>query len=113
MFQRPGKKQTRAKPDPFYSLPEVKKLVHAGAVLIRSNALDGARDAFGWNSADILDAVRRLQVKHFYKSAVSKINPERVLDFYKARGLKGENVYIHFYIDEDTGTLIINSFKEI
>lgn len=113
MSQRPGKKRARAKRDPFYSLPEVKKLVRDGAVLIRRNALDGARDAFGWNSDDILDALRRLQVKHFHKSAVSRINPQRVLDFYKARRLKGENVYIHFYVDDDTGKLIINSFKEI
>jgi len=35
------------------------------------------------------------------------------MDFYKARRLKGENVYTHFYIDDDVPCLVVNSFKQI
>ncbi len=75
--------------------------------------MDGARDAFEWRLHDILDALGRLQSKHFYKSDVSQNDPHLILDFYEACGLKGEDVYTHFYIDRDTDTLIVNSFKEI
>ena len=107
------KKKTRPKPKPFYPLNEVKDLVRSGNVRIRGNALEGAREAFGWSMSDILDALLRLQVKHFYKKDVSKVKPGVVLDFYKAPGLKGENVYMHFYIDDGEGKLIVNSCKEI
>ena len=75
--------------------------------------MDGANDAFGWGFADILDALIKLQPKHFYKKAVARFDPKIVLDFYKATGLKGENVYTHFYIDDELNKLIVNSFKEI
>ena len=105
--------RSRAQKKPHYGLSEVKKLIREGKVRIQGNALDGARDAFGWRPHDILDALGRLQSKHFNKSDVSQNDPHSMLDIYKARGLKGENVYTHFYIDRDTDTLIVNSFKEI
>ena len=39
------------------------------------------------------------------------MKPQIMLDVYHAQGLKGENVYIHFYIE--SGKLIINSFHEL
>lgn len=68
---------------------------------------------FGWGMDNILDAFLKLKPQHFYKTDVSRINPENVIDYYKARGLKGENIYTHFYIDDEAEFLIINSFKKI
>ncbi len=53
----------------------------------------------------------RLRPKHFYKSDESKKKPGTLLDIYKACGLKGEDVYMHFYIDDVKGVLVVNSFK--
>ena len=39
--------------------------------------------------------------------------PSIILDVYKAPGLKGEDVYTHFYIDGDAELLIVNSFKQL
>ena len=82
-------------------------------VVIRNNALDDAQRDFGWNHTDILDAIGKLRPKHFYKTEKSHITPAEVIDYYKARKIKGENVYTHFYVDTTTGILVINSFKEL
>ena len=105
------KKPVHPYPEHRYPLDEIKRLVKEGKVLIRPNALDGARNAFGWGIEDILDVIRKLERKHFQKSDASIHNRFREFEFYKAK-IKGENVYIHLYIDDDTGSLIINSFKE-
>ncbi|MFH1312091.1 MAG: type II toxin-antitoxin system MqsR family toxin [Candidatus Eisenbacteria bacterium] len=107
------KKRKKERPKPFYGLAEVRELVREGRVLCSEQALDGARYSFGWDEPDIRDALLRLEMKHFHKSDVSEFNKWRVFDFYKARGLKGENVYTHFYVDTKVGFLIVNSFKEI
>lgn len=79
--------------------------------MILVQASRGAWLSFGWRQADILDAVARLQVKHFYKREPYRENPSIEMDNYKARGLKGENVYTHFHVED--GLLIISSFKKI
>ncbi|MCK4548381.1 MAG: type II toxin-antitoxin system MqsR family toxin [Candidatus Eisenbacteria sp.] len=112
MVSKRRKKQKRPRPTPHVCLNEVRRLVQNGQVLIRPNALWDAEEAFGWDEADIFDALGRLKPKHFYKSAESDCVPGTMLDFYKARSLKGENVYIHFYVDEETRKLVVNSFKE-
>ena len=35
------------------------------------------------------------------------------VDYYKARGLMGENVYTHFHFDQYEDKIIVTSFKEI
>ena len=95
----------------FYLLYEVKELVSQGKVLIAPNALSTALRDFGWETGDILDALSKLQRKHYYKTDRFEKDIMIELDYYKARPLKGENVYIHFYIDPDDNMLIINSFK--
>lgn len=97
----------------YYSLAEVKKLVKSGNVLIRQKSQKSARDDFGWELNDILDALKKLQAKHFYKSEESFFEPKIPFDYYKAYGLKDEDVYIHFYIHSETKLLIIDSFKKI
>ncbi len=81
--------------------------------MAKPNALNCAQRDFGWETRDILDALRRLKPGHFYKSEPSGKKHGVVLDFYKAYGLKGEDVYIHFYIDDEDGVLVVNSFKRV
>jgi hypothetical protein len=108
-----GKRETASKPQSFYALSEVRDLIDQRRVDVRPNALDDAQRDFGWETSDILDALKRLQPKHFYKSDASAKKYGVVLDFYKACGLKGEDVYTHFYIDDEKGVLVVNSLKRI
>ena len=113
MVKRKKGNRIHGRTGPYYSLGKVKKLVKTGKVLIRGNALDGARYSFGWEVSDILDALKKLQIKHFHKSEKSHFTPKMPVDYYKARGLKGEDVYTHFYIDNEIELLIVDSFKQI
>lgn len=113
MVQRKKGNRTSGRTACFYSLAVVKGLVKTGNVLIRGKSLDSALSDFGWESTDILDALKKLQPKHFYKSEESYFTPKIPIDYYKAHGLKGEDVYTHFYIDTETKLLIVDSFKKI
>lgn len=98
---------------PHYPLRDVKALAAKGKYQINVNASLSASEDFEWEDPDILDAIGKLQLKHFHKSEMSIAKKGAMLDFYKARGLKGEDVYTHFYIDGESGKLVINSFKEL
>jgi hypothetical protein len=111
--RREAKRKTTPRPESFYALSEVRELIDQGKVLVRLNALDDAQRDFGWETRDILDALRKLRPGHFYKSDTSVKKDAVVLDFYKAWGLKGEDVYTHFYIDDENGVLMVNSFKRV
>ena len=108
-----GKRQIASKRQSIYSLWEVKELVDQGKVLLKPNALQCAQRDFGWETRDILDALRKLKPGHFYKSEPSDKRHGALLDFYKAYGLKGEDVYTPFYIDDENGFLVVNSFKRL
>jgi hypothetical protein len=97
----------------YYGLAEVIQKINNGQVLIKKNASEDAYRQFGWGESDIKDAYRKLLPKHFHKTDVSKcINTPRVaIDTYKAV-IKGERIYTHFYIDDKSGFLVINSFHE-
>lgn len=95
----------------YYSLSEVITKINNGQVLIRPDAIRDAFQQFGWEISDIKNAFRKLKPKHFHKTDGSKIKPGVALDFYKAN-INGENIYTHFYIDDSSKKLIINSFHE-
>jgi len=99
--------------EPEIPLSEVKQLIRDGTVRIRQDVRQDALNDFGWDTDGILGALLNLKTEHFHKRDVSKRNPWHVYDFYKARGLCGEDVYTHFYVDPDDGYLVINSFKRI
>jgi hypothetical protein len=80
--------------------------------LINPDAVSDALRDFGWEKEDILDAVTKLKPSQCYKSEQYRNIPGCHVDYYRAAGLKGENVYTHFYIHVRTGELIINSFHE-
>jgi len=97
---------------PYYPLSKVKSLVKNDNVQINPNARDLADQDFGWDTNDILDAISKLRLKDFYKTESSRMVSGVMVDTYKAYGLKGENVYTHYYVNSQN-TLVINSFKEI
>ena len=96
-----------------YPLKEVKALIKGGNWHVNEDALDDAMEDFGWNKDDVRSAFLALQPCHWYKSEWSRVKPGVMLDYYKARGLRGENVYTHFYVDNEEVFLVINSFKKI
>ena len=98
---------------PEYPLPEVRKLIEQGRIIIQPNARNDALNDFGWDAVDVAQALKKLKEVDFFKRDVSEKNAWLVWDFYKAVGLCGENVYTHFYIDRDENILVINSFKRI
>jgi len=90
-----------------YDLSEIKQKIDDGSYLIRENAKQSAYQDFGWEISDIKKFYKRLKLKYFYKTENSKNIPGVVIDAYKAH-LFGEDVYTHFYINDDL--LVINSF---
>ena len=96
-------------PSSYYSLTEVKRKINDGQVKINLNAERDAFQLFGWCLSDIEDAYRRLHPKHFHKTDPAIFKAGVYLDYYKAT-IKGERIFTHFYIDDKTGLLIINSF---
>ena len=95
----------------YYKLSEVIQKINNGQVLINKNAEDDAYQQFGWESPDILNAYMKLKPRHFHKTDVSKYKTGVALDFYKAT-INGENIYTHFYINDKSKFLVINSFHE-
>lgn len=112
-----GKKGKRRlagyRPKPNYELVEVRELISKGRWLVTNSALETARRDFAWGVDEIRDALMRLEPRHFYKPDVSQHDRWLALDFHKARGLKQEDVYTHFYIDDADNGLVVNSFKRI
>lgn len=105
------RKKRRVLPKSYYPLSEVIQKINNGQVLIKPNATTDAFQLFGWGLSDIKDAYRKLLPNHFYKTNVSKSKAGAVLDFYKAT-INGEKIYTHFYIDDKSKFLVINSFHE-
>ncbi len=95
----------------YYSKGQLSKLISEGNVLVTEQARKSAQNDFGWNLNDICRALQAMPVKFCYKSEPRFNNPKIWVDYYRAHGLKGENVYTHFYVEN--GKLIIDSFKEI
>ena len=113
MTKGKGKKSPPLKQKSFYPLDEVKLKVAQGKIYFTRNALARAFDDFGWGSGDICNALSKLQPKHFDKTSRFEKNISMELDYYKASGINGENIFTHFYIDDEAGLLIINSFHAL
>ena len=107
------KKKKKKERKPYYPLSVIKDKISKDDVVIRKNALESAENDFRWDDKDILDAINKLQPKHFYKTDPARHVPSRMIDFYKVYSLKGEDVYIHLYIHEDINKLVISSFKKL
>lgn len=105
------KRKHSHRPSSFYKFSDVLQKINSCQCIIRRNAEDSALADFGWTRPEIIEAMKLLKEKHFCTSITSTRNAWWVFDAYKAR-LLGENIYIHLYIDDTNGMLIINSFKE-
>jgi len=100
---------------PYYTLEEISERITDGDVIFTRDARDGAAHAFGWDTDDMLEALSKLESKHFFKTENAYWDKSIAFDYYKARNLMGENVYIHFFIDDKSSKpkLVVNSFKGI
>ncbi|MGD9973212.1 MAG: type II toxin-antitoxin system MqsR family toxin [Desulfatirhabdiaceae bacterium] len=98
---------TRTKP--YYSQKEIRSYISDRKVEIRSSALQNAQKDFGWGIDDIYKALSKLPLRCWYKSEPRYNNPQIWVDYYRCPDLNGENIYTHFYVDNDR--LIIDSFK--
>ncbi|BDD87984.1 type II toxin-antitoxin system MqsR family toxin [Desulfofustis limnaeus] len=96
---------------PYYSIKTVRKCIDNGNFFVEPKARETAKNHFGWLQDQILAAMKELRPKHFHKSDKKFDDPYVYVDYYKARGLRGEDVYVHFRIED--GYLIICSFKRI
>lgn len=97
----------------YYSLGKVKHLISQGKVEFDGDALDFAKEDFGWGIDEIFSAFRCLRETDWHKSSPKTTSPDKgiQLDYYKSFNLKGEKVFTHFYIKDDT--LFIDSFHDI
>jgi hypothetical protein len=78
---------------------------------------------FGWEIEDIVTCLLKLndkyhddnpQKNHFYKADRNLRVSKKAMDFYKAKQIMEErDVYTHLYLNEETGKVIISSFKEL
>jgi hypothetical protein len=94
----------------FYDLASVRIKIAAKKFNIKPNAWQCAYTDFGWGITDILEAYLKIRPFHFFKSEQSNSKFPTWLDFYKGR-INNEDIYTHFYIDDENGYLVINSFK--
>lgn len=111
------------RPKPSYPLELVKRKLKSGEYLITFNALQTAWKDFAWETEDIVNCLLKLNDKyyeddpennHFYKADRNLRVSKRAMDFYKAKQImEGRDVYTHLYIHEETGQVIISSFKEL
>lgn len=97
---------------PYYSLKTIKRLIQDEQChFIEARAVASAEKCFSWDREQIRKAILRLLPKHYHKTDPKYDNPKMLVDYYKAWGLLGENVYIHLRIEDEK--LIICSFKRI
>ncbi len=100
-----------ARTRPYYSKRQIRNLIEAKKFKITENARFSAMQCFGWNLEDVKRALLLLPQNSCYKSEQRFDNPKIWVDYYRAKGVMGENVYTHFYVEDDN--LIVDSFKEI
>jgi hypothetical protein len=105
-----SKKKIPSLRDYYYDLPEVYQKIHDGQYIIAPKARQSAYNDFGWYTKDIADTYLSLKPIHFYKLGKDKYDHLRVIAIYKVR-FRGEDIYTHFYIDDNIKKLVINSFK--
>lgn len=96
---------------PFYSKKKIINFINDNKIVVTKNALTTANDCFGWGIEDIKIALKSLKVNHWYDGKGRFNNPKIIVDYYRAYDLRGENVYTHFYFEDEM--LIVDSFKEI
>ncbi len=95
----------------YYSKKLIRDLIKDDKIRITQKALLKAMDDFGWDVYGICSALLALSIEDCYQSQPRYQNPSIFVDYYRAYGLKGENVYTHFFVED--GILVVDSFKEI
>jgi hypothetical protein len=95
----------------YYSKKKIRSLIENGAVHITEWAIETAKKHFGWGYDSICNAILKIPTSCCYKRDVRYDSPKIWVDYYRANNIMGENIYTHFYIEDET--LIIDSFKEL
>jgi len=95
----------------YYSKKKIRTLIEKDAVIIESNALESAKKDFGWDYKKICEALLKIPSRCCYNRKPRFNNPEIWVDYYRAENIMGENIYTHFYVENDK--LVIDSFKEL
>lgn len=95
---------------PYYSKKQIRDLISENKIILESSARESARDTLGWLLSDIKKALLDLPQECCYKSEQRFNNPACWVDYYRANNIMGENIYTHFYVDNDC--LIVDSFKK-
>ena len=103
-------KKRRTSDKPSYGLKQVRTLIDNGNVEIDDTALTCANFCFGWRVEDILKAVSMLKPMDFHKTSKHYTIPDVYEDYYRAKRIMNERVYIHFHIT--AGFLVIGECKE-
>jgi hypothetical protein len=98
--------------NPKAIVSQVKRLVRKGHLKVRDNALFDANADFAWDYSDIRDVLLALHAGDYYKSEPSECVRGQTVHFFKARSLRGQDVYIHLYVD-DGQYVVLNSFKSL
>lgn len=108
---------------PSNPLKDIKTLVSANLCRFNDNALEDAHNDFMWGPEKMKQCLLKLndrlhsnnpEKNHFYKTEPYRNFPNTKMDYYKIRnGLDGNRIYIHLYINPQSGELIISSFKEL
>jgi len=93
---------------PHCKLPVVKAMVEAGKVRTTMSALAGAA-ALGFNYKDMIEVVKNLTLKDFYKSMTTQSDQKVWQDVYRPITSVGE-VYLKLTVIEE---VLIVSFKEL
>lgn len=93
---------------PHYALAMVKTLLHAGKVRTTQSALTGGA-ALGFSAMEMLEVVRALSPKDFYKSMPTHADHRVWHDVYRPTTGAGE-VYVKLTVMDD---VVIVSFKAL
>ncbi|WDP83837.1 MAG: type II toxin-antitoxin system MqsR family toxin [Desulfobacter sp.] len=108
----------RLKIKPKYDLKKVHEAIKNGNYRVHLRVWNEIKNDFGWQSKHLEKYFLALKTKHFDKPMPMKSKPPydyygeipAIYDVYKSDNIMGENVYTHFYFNEDT--LIIDSVHE-
>lgn len=96
-----------------YKLKEVRQLVRDGQWLINPDAAADAFNNFAWRSPEIKRAFLQMSGATYFKTEYHRQFYPIKVDIYKLKDFYKKNVYIHFYVRDRDGVLIVNSFHNL
>jgi hypothetical protein len=105
---------------PYYPIKKVKNAVRQNKFFASKRVKATYKKDFGWKKEDVKKALLKLNtLNDFYISDTMRRNPPGdyigdypiTLDYYKAKNLLGEKVFLKFYFNGER--LILDSLKKL